>query len=68
MPGVAYDEGKDYSEVLKDVPDQNKEKVLEAMKFVHKFCSNTVTEKGEIPDEWMTAFDMRPWTAFPERK
>ncbi|GFH48164.1 Aldo/keto reductase [Chaetoceros tenuissimus] len=68
MPGVAYDGGKDYSEVLKDVPDQNKEKVLDAMKFVHKFCSNTVTEKGEIPDEWTTAFDMRPWTAFPERK
>lgn len=68
MPGVAYEEGKDYSEVLVNVPEGNKEKVLEAIRFTHKYCSSTVTDRGDIPDEWQTAYDMRPWTAFPERK
>jgi len=67
MPGVAYDEGTDYSEALAKVPESNKEKVLEAIRFIHKQCS-TETDKVDIPDEWQTAYDMRPWTAFPERK
>jgi hypothetical protein len=50
------------------VPEGNKEKVMEAIKFLHKCCSSTVADKGDIPDEWQTAYDMRPWTAFPERK
>jgi len=67
MPGVAIEEGKDYSDVLADVPEKNREKVMEALKFVHKVCSKTSTDKGDIPKEWETAYDMRPWTAFPER-
>jgi hypothetical protein len=68
MPGVAWEEGKDYSDALANVPEGNKEKVMEAIKFLHKCCSSTVADKGDIPDEWQTAYDMRPWTAFPERK
>jgi predicted aldo/keto reductase-like oxidoreductase len=67
MPGVAYEEDKDYSDILVDVPEDNRGKVKEALKFVHKVCSKNSTDKGEIPDDWTTSYDMRPWTAFPER-
>ena len=86
MPGCAYDPMfDDYTSELKDVPEQNLPRVLEAMKFVHKWCggekdaANTKDEKKEtddvgeedavsaVPLEWQTAYDMRPWTAFPER-
>lgn len=42
-------------------------RMLDAIKFIHKQCS-TESDKVDIPDEWQTAYDMRPWTAFPERK
>lgn len=85
MPGCAYDPSYDYSSELKDVPDKNKARVLEAMKFVHEWCcpvnSKSMTleaaaeekkeeedgEKKVVPLEWQAAYDMRPWTAFPER-
>lgn len=43
------------------------------MKFVHEWCTNekkegeSGEEKKKVPLEWQTAYDMRPWTAFPER-
>eukprot|EP00985_Skeletonema_marinoi_P006190 scaffold2689_cov70-Skeletonema_marinoi.AAC.13 len=77
MPGCAYDESYDYASELKDVPEQNLPRVLEAMDFVHKWCaakesaSNDEKKEGDeavtIPLEYQTAYDMRPWTAFPER-
>jgi predicted aldo/keto reductase-like oxidoreductase len=80
MPGCAYDESYDYTSELKDVPEQNLPRVLEAMEFVHKWCAveaatsneeKKVADEGEeattIPLEYQTAYDMRPWTAFPER-
>lgn len=67
MPGLAYDDNKDYSDVLANVPEKNQEKIKEVLRFVHKVCSNTSTDKCEIPSDWQTSYDMRPWTAFPER-
>lgn len=72
MPGCAYDPTYDYSSELENVPEENRERVLEAMKFVHDWCSKTTgtdekKEEKEVPLEWQTAYDMRPWTAFPER-
>lgn len=81
MPGCGYDSSHDYNYDLKDVPEENKARVLEAMKFVHEWCcpKNSSSEAGNdekkegdekrkvIPLEWQTAYDMRPWTAFPER-
>lgn len=69
MPGIAFEPGKDYSKYLENVPEENKAKVLEALEFVHKFSSNTIDRSClEVPKEWETAYDMRPWTAFPEQK
>ncbi len=81
MPGCAYDPAFDYSSELKNVPEENVQSVLKAMKFVHEWCSQhgsgvvmeaRADEKKEcdakiIPLEWQCAYDMRPWTAFPER-
>jgi len=80
MPGCSYDESYDYTSELKDVPEQNLPRVLGAMEFVHKWCAaqdasskeeKKVADEGEeattIPLEYQTAYDMRPWTAFPER-
>jgi len=68
MPGLALEPGKDYLKYLENVPDDRKEKVLEALQFAHKFCSTTSDKSSfEVPKEWETAYDMRPWTAFPER-
>jgi len=69
MPGIATESGKDYSELLVNVPNENKERVKEAIEFVYKFCSSSYNgPKLVIPEEWETAYDMRPWCAFPERK
>lgn len=65
MPGCAYDSSVDYTEELKDVPTKNIPRVKEAMEFVSKWCGPE--SKGEVPLEWQTAYDMRPWMAFPER-
>ena len=86
MPGCAYDMSHDYTDDLKDVPEENKERVLEAIKFVHEWCcplksesmaleagadekkeEDGETTKVVVPLEWQAAYDMRPWTAFPER-
>ncbi|KAL7531680.1 hypothetical protein ACHAXR_004172, partial [Thalassiosira sp. AJA248-18] len=84
MPGCGYDPAYDYSSDLKYVPEKNKARVLEAMKFVHEWCcpenSKSMAleagadekkeedgEKKVVPLEWQAAYDMRPWTAFPER-
>lgn len=60
----------DYRDMLGDVPEENKERVLEAIEFVFNYCSTASTEKGglDIPEDWKEAYDMRPWTEFPERK
>lgn len=82
MPGCAYNPSFDYREELKNVPEENISRVIEAMKFVHEWCSpdsSVVLEAGAdekkeadaehkvVPLEWQAAYDMRPWTAFPER-
>ena len=84
MPGCAYNPSHDYTDDLKDVPEENKARVLEAMEFVHEWCcpvkSKTMAleagadekkeedvEKKIVPLEWQAAYDMRPWTAYPER-
>ena len=85
MPGCAYDPSHDYGPDLRDVPEANRARVLEAMEFVHEWCcparsksmpleAGAEEEKKEeggggrvIPLEWQAAYDMRPWTAFPER-
>lgn len=65
MPGCAFDPSADYTEELKDVPEKNLPRVKEAMEFVRKWC--VPDNPDVIPVEWQTAYDMRPWTAFPER-
>ena len=68
MPGLAFEPGKDYSKYLSAVPDKNRAKVLEALKFVHEFCSASGSKQGDdIPSDWKTAYDMRPWTEFPRQ-
>mmetsp|Transcript_1704 Transcript_1704/g.2432 ORF Transcript_1704/g.2432 Transcript_1704/m.2432 type:complete len:666 (+) Transcript_1704:12-2009(+) len=69
MPGIATETGKDYSELLLEVPDKNKARVAEAIEFARKYCSKKAKDDSclDIPKEWETAYDMRPWTAFPER-
>ena len=71
MPGIALEVGKDYSKYLKDVPEKNKKRVVEALWFVHKYCSSSLAAERaslDVPDEWKTAYDARPWVAYPERK
>lgn len=76
MPGVGIDPTVDYSEDFTDCPAENRQQLKEAIQFVHKWCCPAKKdEKGEeknekdeqIPFEWETSYDMRPWTAFPER-
>jgi hypothetical protein len=74
MPGCAYDPTYYYTYELKDVPERNRPRVMEAMKFVHEYCipKQVKLEIGgepppPIPLEWQAAYDMRPWTSFPER-
>ena len=68
MPGIATQPDTDYTDLLKDLGEKQKEKVIDAIKFTHKYCSKQSSEKYlEVPDDWKPAYDMRPWTAFPER-
>ena len=68
MPGIAPDPEKDYSHHFPTISDEKKAKVMEILKFTHKYCSRTGDKSGvTIPTEWQTAYDMRPWAAFPER-
>lgn len=68
VPGIGFDASRDYTSDLENCPPDNQEKVKNAIAFVHKWCKKeTEGEKLEIPFEWETSYDMRPWTAFPER-
>ncbi len=69
MPGIVPSaKTADFSKLLSEVPNKNKERVLEAIDFVHKYCSKSPGNIcPDVPKEWETAYDMRPWTAFPER-
>lgn len=72
MPGVAYSSSLDYSDDLANCPPENRERLLEAVQFVHQWASKPKEGEGEaskpeIPLDWEVAYDMRPWTAFPER-
>jgi hypothetical protein len=66
MPGITPK--SDYINLLSEVPEKNKERVIEAIEFVFKICSKQSKTCEEIPKEWETAYDMRPWCAFPERR
>lgn len=79
MPGCAYNASIDYSADLANCPEENREKLMDAIKFTHRWCAKAGAgskEDGEEknssppdapPPEWTTSYDMRPWTAFPER-
>ena len=68
MPGIATQPGADYADLLQGLGETQKEKVIAALEFAHKYCSKQSREKHlEVPDDWKPAYDMRPWTAFPER-
>lgn len=71
MPGCEIDPQESYSMELADVPKEHLARVLDALSFVYKFCShhsnNSKDISGNIPADWGTAYDMRPWAAFPER-
>ena len=67
MPGITADPSKDYSVLLSKVPDENRKRVTEAIEFVYKYCSKASDVCPDIPKDWETAYDMRPWRAFPER-
>ena len=67
-PGIATRLGSDYSPLLPNVPEKQKEQILKAIEFTYLHCSNNNTAaKLAIPEECECAYDMRPWTAFPER-
>jgi hypothetical protein len=69
MPGLATEYGKDYSNLLLNVPVENRGKVLHAIDFVHRLCSkNANREDVDMEPEWETSYDMRPWTAYPDQK
>lgn len=71
VPGCGYNAKLDYSTDLEKCPPENQKQLKEAIEFVHKWCRPVKKgEEGaqlEIPLDWETAYDMRPWTAFPER-
>lgn len=69
MPGVAVSSSLDYTPDFANCPEENKERLMEAIHFVHEWASKPAEgqEPKKAPAEWEAAFDMRPWTAFPER-
>ena len=68
MPGITPMPDVNLSDLLSEVPEKNREKVMEAIDFVFKVCSKSSKDTCvDIPEEWETAYDMRPWCAFPER-
>jgi len=68
-PGIATPNniGIDYASLLPNVPENQKVKILEALEFTYLYCSKRSTANLDIPEGWKCAYDMRPWTAFPER-
>lgn len=69
MPGVAISPSLDYTVDFENCPQQNRERLLEAVQFVHEWSAKPAEgqEPKKVPADWEPAFDMRPWTAFPER-
>lgn len=69
MPGVAVMPSLDYSPDFANCPEENKERLMEAVQFVHDWASKKKEGEKEksVPIEWEAAYDMRPWVAFPER-
>jgi predicted aldo/keto reductase-like oxidoreductase len=69
-PGFAPNPEWDYSDDLVHCPEENLKYVKAAITFVHQLCSKE-SKKKEIHTqtlvEWETAYDLRPWVAFPER-
>jgi predicted aldo/keto reductase-like oxidoreductase len=69
MPGCSANPAKDdYSTLLSEAPEANRAKIMEAIEFMFHMCSKYSTTKPDIPKDCETAYDMRPWNAFPERK
>ena len=68
MPGITPMPDVNLSDLLSKVPDKNREKVVKAIDFVFRACSKFSSDSAVIPEEWKTAYDMRPWCAFPERR
>jgi hypothetical protein len=70
-PGCAIDSSLDYTDDFAECPEENKDRLMEAIQFTHYWASEDkkTDEKTRkrIPLEWEVAYDMRPWTAFPER-
>jgi len=67
-PGLAYEPGKDFSKYLEKVPEENREKVMEAIQFAFEHCSSSSDKSSTVvPSEWETAYDMRPWLEFPRQ-
>jgi uncharacterized protein len=74
VPGCGVIPDRDYTaDDFSQCPAENQEQLMHAITFVHKWCRPVKKEdehqddKLEIPYEWQTSYDMRPWTAFPER-
>lgn len=74
MPGSGISADHDYTEDFANCPEGNKQQLKEAIAFVHKWCQPAKkdgeeggVEKLEVPYEWQIAYDMRAWTAYPER-
>mmetsp|Transcript_9178 Transcript_9178/g.13074 ORF Transcript_9178/g.13074 Transcript_9178/m.13074 type:complete len:621 (-) Transcript_9178:4115-5977(-) len=72
MPGCAVDFNKlNYQDDFSNCPEENKERLEKAIKFVHKWLApaakDSETEPEKVPLSWEVAYDMRPWTAYPER-
>ena len=74
VPGVTYrpEREEQLREVLKYHPKC--EHIIEAIKELHQWCHNGgFIVRNEEPlgvtdySDWKSAFDLRPWTAFPER-
>ena len=66
VPGRAWRPDADYSQDLKDVPSQQLQRVKDAEQFVYDYCRKAAKVEN-IPSEWETAYDMRPWPDYPDR-
>lgn len=76
MPGCAVDPKLNYEEDFAKCPEENRERLQAAIMFVHDqlmtspskdACEDEKNEKHRVPFDWKTSYDMRPWTAYPER-
>eukprot|EP00980_Cylindrotheca_fusiformis_P030191 scaffold24526_cov157-Cylindrotheca_fusiformis.AAC.1 len=67
MPGVGIIPSLDYTPDLANCPEENRERLMEAIKFAYEWLPKKKEgAKPIVPFEWQIAYDMRPWTAFPE--